>query len=339
MKFTAQQIADFIEGKVDGDSLAEVSSFAKIEEGKSGDLCFLSNMKYASFVEKSEASVIIVPSDFETSKKPNASLIRVEDPYSAFAKLLSFSESFKEKKNGISSLAFVDLSVKTKDSLYVGEFAVIQKGVSIGADVQIYPQVFIGENVKIGNNVLIYPGARILERCEIGDNCIIHSGVVIGSDGFGFAPNEKGEFKKIPQIGNVVIQNDVEIGANTTIDRATMGSTIIGKGSKLDNLIQIAHNVELGGHNVFAAQSGVAGSTKIGSYNMFGGQVGIAGHLKLGSKIKIAAQSGIMNNVEDEESLMGSPAMPSSRYFRIFALFRKLDEMATRVNGLEKKLK
>lgn len=339
MKFTAQQIAEFIEGKVDGDSYAEVSSFAKIEEGKSGDLCFLSNMKYASFVEKSEASVIIVPSAFKTSEKPTASLIRVEDPYSAFAQLLSFAESFKKKKKGISSLAFVDPSVKTCESLYVGEFSVIQKGVSLGTDVQIFPQVFIGENVKIGNNILIYPGARILERCEIGDNCIIHSGVVIGSDGFGFAPDEKGEYKKIPQTGNVVIESDVEIGANTSIDRATMGSTIIGKGTKLDNLIQIAHNVELGSHNVFASQTGIAGSTKVGSYNMFGGQVGIAGHLQVGSKIKIAAQSGIMSNIEDGESLMGSPAMPSSRYFRIFALFRKLDEMAKRIHELEKKLK
>ena len=339
MKFTAQQIADFIEGKVDGDSHSEVSSFAKIEEGKPGDLCFLSNMKYASFVEKSQASVIIVPADFVPGSKPEGTLIRVTDPYSAFAKLMSFAESFKPRKKGVSELSFIDTSVEIDESVYIGEFAVIQKGAILGKDVQIYPQVFIGENVKIGNNVLIYPGARILERCEIGDHCIIHSGVVIGSDGFGFAPDEKGEYKKIPQTGNVVVESDVEIGANTSIDRATMGSTIIGRGTKLDNLIQIAHNVELGGHNVFAAQSGIAGSTKIGSYNMFGGQVGIAGHLQLGSKIIIAAQSGIMDNIEDGESLMGSPAMPSSRYFRIFALFRKLDDMAKRLNQLEKNQK
>ncbi|PLW94680.1 MAG: UDP-3-O-(3-hydroxymyristoyl)glucosamine N-acyltransferase, partial [Marinilabiliales bacterium] len=234
---------------------------------------------------------------------------------------------------------FVDPSVKTDETHYIGEFAVVQKGVVLGNNVQINAQVFIGENVKIGNNVLIYPGAKILERCEVGDNCIIHSGVVIGSDGFGFAPDENGEYKKIPQTGNVVLENDVEIGANTTIDRATMGSTVVGRGTKLDNLIMIAHNVELGGHNVFAAQTGVAGSTKIGSYNMFGGQVGIAGHLKLGSKIKIAAQSGIMDNIEDGESLMGSPAMPAARYFRIFALFRKLDDMAKRLNQLEKNQK
>lgn len=339
MKFTAQQIADFIGGEVDGDSHSEVFSFAKIEEGKKGDLCFLSNMKYASYVEKSKASVIIVAADFKKPKATQSTLIRVNDPYSAFAKLMAYVESFKKPKFGVSELAFIDSSVKVDKTVYVGEFSVIQAGVVLGKNVQIYPHVFIGEGAKIGNNVLIYPGAKILERCEIGDNCIIHSGVVIGSDGFGFAPDEKGEYKKIPQMGNVVVENDVEIGANTTIDRATIGSTIIGRGTKLDNLIHIAHNVELGNHNVFAAQTGIAGSTKIGSYNMFGGQVGIAGHLQLGSKIKIAAQSGIMNNIKDGESLIGSPAMSSTHYFRVFALFRKLDDIAKRLNQLEKKQK
>lgn len=337
MKFTAQQIAEFIEGELIGNKEAEISSFAKIEEGKPGDLCFLSNMKYESFVYSSKATLLIVPASFSPSKKLDINLIKVLDPYAAFAKLLSFAESMKETKKGISSLAFIEKGLEIDKSCYIGEFVVIQKACVLGVKVQIYPQVFIGENVKIGNNVIIYPGVKIFERCEIGDNCIIHSGAVIGSDGFGFAPNEKGEYQKIPQTGNVLIESNVEIGVNTVVDRATMGSTIIRRGTKLDNLIQIAHNVELGEHNVFAAQTGISGSTKIGSNNMFGGQVGVAGHLKIGNKIKIAAQSGIMNDIKDGESLMGSPALPASRFFRIYTLFRKLDEMAARINKLEKK--
>lgn len=337
IEFSAEQVASFIGGFVDGDAKAKLFSFAKIEEGRKGDLCFLANMAYEKHIYTTEASAVIVDESFKPSEKHSTTLIRVKNPYEAFAKLMSMAEAQKPQKKGISNLAFIAGDVKITESCYVGEYSVIHSNTKIGERCVVYPQVFIGENVKIGDDVILYPGVKIMQGCEIGNRCIIHAGTVIGSDGFGFALDEKGEYKKIPQTGNVVLEDDVEIGANTTIDRATMGSTKVGKGSKLDNLIQVAHNVELGKHNVFAAQAGIAGSCKFGDYNQVGGQVGFAGHLKVGSYCKFAAQSGIKDNVQDKSSVMGAPAMNAVRYMRVYALFKKLDDMAARINKLEKK--
>ncbi len=337
MEFTAAQVASFIGGKVDGDATAKLSNFAKIEQGKAGDLCFLANMAYEHYIYSTEASAVIVSEDFKPSGNIAAALIRVQNPYEAFAKLMALAESQKPKNTGISERAFVAPGVHVPESCLVAEFAVIQAGSVIGENVQIHPQVFIGENVKIGNDVILFPGVKIMHDCVIGDRSILNPGVVIGTDGFGFAPDANGHFSKIPQLGNVIIEEDVEIGANTTIDRATMGSTRIGKGTKLDNLIMVGHNCEIGTHNVFAAQAGVAGSTKIGDHNQVGGQVGFAGHLNIGSYCRFAAQSGIMDSLEDHSSVMGAPAVSATRFFKIYSIFKKLDELAFRVNALEKK--
>jgi len=264
-------------------------------------------------------------------------LIRVNNPYEAFAKLMTLADAQKPRRTGVSELAFIAPGVVVPDTCLVGEFAVIQSGATIGNNCTIHPQVFIGENVKIGNDVILFPGVKIMHDCVLGDRSIMNPGVVIGTDGFGFAPDANGHFSKIPQMGNVIIDEDVEIGANTTIDRATMGSTRIGKGTKLDNLIMVAHNCEIGQHNVFAAQTGVAGSTKMGDHNQVGGQVGFSGHLKIGSYCKFAAQSGIMEDLADHSSVMGAPALPATRFFRIYTIFRKLDDLARQVNALEKK--
>lgn len=337
IQFSAAQVAAFIGGRVDGDPDVVVSSFAKIEQGKPGDLCFLANMAYESHIYSTQASAVIVAEDFAPSKSIETSLIRVKNPYEAFAKLMAMADAQKPKKSGVSELAFIAADVQVPSSCLVGEFTVIQKNAKIGERCAIHPQVFIGENVVIGDDVVLFPGAKIMNDCQLGDRCVINAGAIVGGDGFGFAPDENGQYHKIPQLGNVVLESDVEIGANTTIDRATMGSTRIGQGTKLDNLIMIAHNVELGKHNVFAAQTGISGSTKIGDHNRVGGQVGITGHLKIGNHCNIAAQSGIMENVADGQSLMGAPAVPSMRFFRIYAIFRKLDELARKVNSLEKK--
>ncbi len=337
IQFSAAQIAAFIGGVVDGDPQATVQSFAKIELGQQGDLCFLANMAYEQHLYQTKASVVIVADDFKPSASFSATLIKVSNPYEAFAKLMTMAEAQKPKASGVSSLAFVAPGVNVPESCFVGEFVVIQKQVVIGERCMIHPQAYIGENVIIGNDVVLFPGAKVLNNCQLGDRCVINAGAVIGGDGFGFAPDSNGHYRKIPQLGNVVLENDVEIGANTTIDRATMGSTVIGEGTKLDNLIMIAHNVEIGKHSVFAAQTGVSGSTKMGDFNMVGGQVGITGHLKIGSRIKIAAKSGIMENLDDGASVMGAPAMPSTKFFRIYAIFKKLDELAQKVNSLENK--
>lgn len=337
IQFTVAQVAAFIGGSVDGDTEAVVSSFAKIEQGKPGDLCFLANMAYEQHLYSTQASAVIISEEFKPSKFVSPALIRVNNPYEAFAKLMVFAESQKPRATGISELAFIAEGVNIPTSCLIGEFVVIQKNVQIGKNCTIYPQVFIGENVVIGDDVVLFPGVKVLKDSVIGNRCVLNAGAIVGGDGFGFAPDEKGHFSKIPQLGNVILEDDVEIGANTTIDRATMGSTRIGQGTKLDNLIMIAHNVEIGEHNVFAAQTGVSGSTKMGNHNMIGGQVGFSGHIKIGSRCKIAAQSGIMSDIPDEASLMGSPAIPSSRYFRIYAIFRKLDELARKVNSLENK--
>ncbi len=337
IQFSTAQVAAFIGGKVDGDAETIVSSFAKIEQGKAGDLCFLANMAYEQHLYSTSASAVIVADDFKPSKAVSAALIRVKNPYEAFAKLMAFAESQKPRATGVSELAFIAQGVEIPSSCLIGEFVVVQKNAKIGENCTIYPQVFIGENAIVGNDVVLFPGVKVMNDSVIGNRCVLNAGAIIGGDGFGFAPDEKGHYNKIPQLGNVVLEDDVEIGANTTIDRATMGSTRIGQGTKLDNLIMIAHNVELGKHNVFAAQAGVSGSTKMGDHNMIGGQVGFSGHIKIGSHCKIAAQSGIMSDVPNEASLMGSPAIPSNRYFRIYAIFRKLDELARKVNSLENK--
>lgn len=338
MKFTAQQIADLIEGTVEGSGSAEVDHFAKIEEGKQGSLCFLANMSYAHYLYTCSATAVICPSDFKPSQPISSTLIKVDQPYAAFAKLMQMAAAESKKQEGISELAYIDQSSIIGINAFIGPQVVIMSNVLIGAHAQIHPQVYIGNNVKIGDNVTLFPGVRILDDCIIGNNCILHPGVVIGSDGFGFAPDENGIFSKIPQTGNVILEDDVDVGANTTIDRATMGSTIIRQGTKLDNLIQVAHNVEIGKHNVVASQAGFSGSVKVGDHNMIGGQVGIAGHLRIGNFCKIAAQSGIPSDVSDGSTLFGSPAIEASLAKRLFVYYKNLDSLVRRINDLEKKI-
>lgn len=335
MKFSAQQIADLLGGSVEGNPEVMVNNLCKIEEGKEGEMSFLSNPKYEPYIYDSKASIIIVNNDFEPSKSVSSTLIRVADSYKAFARILEVYNQYRLNRVGISELASISQEAKHGDEVYLGDYVVVEKGAIIGDSAKIYPQVFIGENVRIGNNAILYPGVKIYHDCVIGDNCIIHSGAVIGSDGFGFAPLEDGSFHKIPQIGNVIIEENVEIGANTSIDRATMGSTVIKKGTKIDNLCQIAHNVEIGQNTVMAAQTGVAGTTKIGSYCFIGGQVGFSGHITIGDNVKIAAQSGIMSNVEDGEELLGSPAFRARDFMRSFAIFKRLPEVWKKLRELD----
>ncbi len=337
MEFTAELIASFLGGTVEGDKNTTVSTVAKIEEGQTGALSFLSNLKYEEYIYKTKASIVIVANSFEARQKIDATLVRVEDPYAAFAKLLELYVSTKPQKSGISEKSSVSNSAKLAENLYIGEFTVIEQGVEIGENSKIYPQVYIGDNSKIGKNVIIYSGVKIYEQTVIGDNVIIHSGVVIGADGFGFAPNPDGSYSKIPQIGNVVIEDDVEIGANTCIDRATMGSTVVKKGVKLDNLIQIAHNVVVGDNTVMASQSGVAGSTKIGKNTMVGGQVGIVGHLSLADEVKIASQSGVNRSITTVgKAIMGSPAFDIMSFHKSNAVFKDLPSMRTKLAALQK---
>lgn len=338
MKLTAQQIADLIDGSIDGNGLAEVDHFSKIEEGKQGSLCFLANMSYAPYLYTCSASVVICPIDFKPNQEIKSTLIRVNQPYAAFAKLMQMAAAETKNQEGISSLAFIHDSAIIGTNAYVGPHVAIMENAQIGDNAQIYPQVFIGKNVKIGKKVTLFPGVRIMDDCIIGNNCILHPGVVIGSDGFGFAPDINGVFSKIPQTGNVILEDDVDVGSNTTIDRATMGSTIIRQGTKLDNLIMVAHNVEIGKHNVVASQAGFSGSVKIGDHNMIGGQVGVAGHLKIGSFCKIAAQSGIPSDVPDGSTLFGSPAIEAGLAKRLFVYYKNLDTLVKRINDLEKKI-
>ena len=337
MEFTAQQIADFLNGSVTGDTSVTVSGFSKIEEGTPGTLTFLSNLKYERYIYHTKASIVLVSNDFKPTASIEATLIKVPDPYIALAKLKELAEQSKEKKTGIDSTACIDPTATIADDCYIGAFTFIGENVKIGKGCTIYPHVYVGDNVSLGDQTILYPHAVVYKDCCIGANCIIHAGAVVGADGFGFAP-ENGVYKKIIQSGNVIIENDVEIGANTTIDRAVMGSTIIRKGVKLDNLIQIAHNVEVGSHTVIAAQTGVAGSTKIGDNCMFGGQVGIVGHLKIGDKAQIAAQTGIFSDVPANGKVMGSPAIPLTNFFRSHIIFGKLPELYRTLNRLEKEI-
>jgi UDP-3-O-[3-hydroxymyristoyl] glucosamine N-acyltransferase len=338
MKFTAEQIAGILEGEVVGNPNAEVYVLSKIEEGKEGSLTFLSNPKYNNYIYSTEATITIVNKSFIPESELRTTLIKVDDAYMAFSKLLEFYDQAKGNKSGIEQPSVIAENTKYGNNLYLGSFSFVGSNVVLGDNVQIYPNCFIGDNVVIGDNVTIFAGTKIYEQTVIGNNCAIHSGSVIGADGFGFAPNPDGTFKKIPQIGNVIIEDDVDIGACTTIDRATMGSTIIRKGVKLDNQIQIAHNVEIGENTVIAAQTGVAGSTKIGKNGMIGGQVGIAGHLTIGNNVRIQAQSGVGRNVKDDEILQGSPTFAYNDYSKSYVHFKNLPKIVAELEELKKQI-
>ena len=337
MKFTAGQIAEILEGTVDGNPETEVYKLAKIEEGTEGSLTFLSNPKYTSYIYSTNASVAIVKDDFFIEDKIETTLIRVKDPYKAFSTLLEYYNQVKLNKSGIEEPNFISDSATYGENLYLGAFTYVGKNVKIGADVKIYPNCYIGDNVVIGDNTVLFAGVKIYSETLIGNSCTLHGGAVVGADGFGFSPDDAGEYNKVPQIGNVIIEDNVDIGAGTTIDRATLGSTIIRKGAKLDNQIQIAHNVEIGSNTAIAAQTGIAGSTKIGKNCLIGGQVGIAGHLIIGDRVKIQAQTGIGRNVDNDEVLQGSPAFGYGDYNKSYVHFKNLPKIVNRLNQLEKK--
>tara|TARA_R110002073_G_scaffold72537_1_gene177347 strand:- start:342329 stop:343363 length:1035 start_codon:yes stop_codon:yes gene_type:complete len=338
MKFTAQQISEILEGEVDGNPNVEVFKLSKIEEGEKGSLTFLSNPKYTAFLYTTNASIAIVNRSFVPEKEITTTLIKVDDSYKAFSKILEFYNQVKLNKSGIEEPNFISESVTIGENVYLGAFTYIGNNVIIGTNVKLYPNVFIGDNVSIGDNTTIFAGAKIYSESQIGSNCTIHSGVIIGCDGFGFAPTENGAYNKIPQTGNVIIEDNVDIGSATTIDRATLGSTIIRKGVKLDNQIQIAHNVEIDENTVIAAQTGIAGSTKIGKNCQIGGQVGIVGHLTIGNNVRIQAQSGIGRNLKDNVIVQGSPALPYSDYNKSYVHFKNLSKLSDKIYELEKKL-
>ena len=339
MEFTAEQIAGMLNGTIEGNPKVIVDKLSKIEEGASKSLSFLANPKYTHYIYQTKASIVIVNKNFTAEKKIKATLIRVEDAYTAFAKLLETYNQIKLNKVGFSPKASIAESTKYGDNCYIGDFASISDNVIIGNNVKIYPHTYIGDNVKIGDNTTIFPGVKIYSDNIIGKDCTLHAGAVIGSDGFGFAPSSENNYNKIAQIGNVIIEDKVEIGSNTTIDRATLGSTIIRKGVKLDNLIQIAHNVEIGENTVIASQTGISGSTKIGKNCMIGGQVGIIGHLYIADGVKIAAQSGIGGNIKKEGAIVqGSPSFDISTYRKSYVHFRNLPHIVNRINDLEKKV-
>lgn len=338
MKFSAEQIAGILEGQIEGNPNIEVSNIAKIEEATSNDLTFLANPKYVNFIYSSQAGIVIVNHDFVPEREIKTTLIRVQDAYKAFSKLLEFYNQVKLMKNGIEKNTYIHDDAIYGDDFYLGHFSSIGKKVKIGNNVKIYPNCTIGDNVTIGDHTIIFAGVRIYSETNIGENCVLHAGTIIGSDGFGFVPTEDGSFKKVPQIGNVIIENDVEIGACTTIDRATLGSTIIRKGVKLDNQIQIAHNVEIGENTVIASQTGIAGSTKIGKNCMIGGQVGIVGHITIGNNVKIQAQSGIGKSLKDNEVVQGSPAFNYSDFSKSFVYFKNLPKLANDIENIKKKL-
>ena len=336
MKFTATQIAEILDGKVEGNPDVEVSKLAKIEEGSNGTLTFLANPKYTQYIYTTNASITIVENNFVAENELQTTLIRVKNPYKAFSKLLEYYNQVKMNKTGIEEPVFISESAKLGDDIYIGAFSYLGESVTLGDKVKIYPNVYLGDNVILGNNVIVFAGSKIYSDTIIGNDCVIHSGAIVGADGFGYTPNEKGEFVKIPQTGNVLIEDNVDIGAGTTIDRATLGSTIIRKGVKLDNQIQIAHNVEIGENTVIAAQSGIAGSTKIGKNCMIGGQVGITGHITIGNNVRIQAQSGIGRNVKDNEMLQGSPAFKYGDYNKSYVHFKNLPKIIERLNTIEK---
>lgn len=337
MEFSAKQIAQFVQGVIEGDENATVNTFAKIEDGKPGAISFLSNPKYTHYIYDTESSIVLVDKSVELEKPTKATLVRVDNAYECVAKLLQLYESMKPKKTGIDSLAFVSPSAKIGENVYIGAFAYIGDNVVIGDGCQIYPNVVICDNAKVGNDCLFYPNVTIYHDCHVGNRVTLHAGSVVGSDGFGFAPSENG-YDKIPQIGIVTIEDDVEIGANTCIDRSTMGSTYVRKGVKLDNLVQIAHNTDIGANTVMSAQVGVAGSTKVGQWCMFGGQVGIAGHITIGNKVFLGAQSGVPSSLKDDQTLIGTPPMEKLPYFKSQAIFQRLPDLYKQIQKLQKEV-
>jgi len=339
VKFTAAQIAGILEGEVDGNPDTEVSKLAKIEEGAIGSLTFLANPKYTNFIYTTKASITIVNDNFVPDREISTTLIKVKDAYKSFSKLLEYYNQVKMNKTGIEKPVFISESAVYGENIYIGAFAYLGDHVSIGDHVKIYPNVYIGDQVTIGNNVTLFAGAKIYSDTVIGNGCVLHSNVIIGADGFGFAPNKNGEFIKVPQIGNVIIEDNVDIGAATTIDRATLGATIIRNGVKLDNHIQIAHNVEIGKNTVIAAQTGIAGSTKIGENCLIGGQVGFAGHLTIGNNVKIQAQSGIGKNIKNGEEIQGSPSFKYGDFNKSYVHFKNLPQIINRLNIIEKIIK
>lgn len=339
MEFSAKQIAEYLQGEIHGNADVKVSTFSKIEEGKAGTLSFLSNPKYNHYLYDSEASIILVNKDFVPEKEVKATLIKVENSYEALAKLLYLVEQYKPKKNGVSPLAYVSEKAQIGQNVYIAPFVYVGENVEIGNYTSIDANAYVGDNVKLGENCVIHPGATIEKDCVIGNHCVIHAGVVVGADGFGFAPTDDGSYKKIPQIGNVIIEDNVEIGANTTIDRATLGSTIIRKGVKLDNLVQIAHNVEIDINTVIAAQSGVAGSSKVGKQCVLAGQVGVAGHLEIADGCVFGAQTGVPNSIKEPNSIMqGYPAVPVGIFRRSSVVYKNLPDLQKNVYELQKQV-
>jgi len=334
MKITVGQLAALVNGTVEGDESALIDNYAKIEEATQGCLTFLANPKYTHYIYTTKATAVLVRKDFVPEQHVNATLIRVNDPYETLAHLLNFVSQQQPVKQGIEQPCH--LGSDMPDDIYVGAFAYVGNNVKVGKNVKIYPQVYVGDNVTLGDDVILYPSVKIYHGCRIGNRCIIQAGAVIGSDGFGFAPKEDGTYEKIAQVGIVILEDDVEIGANTTIDRATMGATVIKKGTKLDNLIQIAHNVEIGENNVFAAQVGVAGSTKIGNHNMVGGQVGFSGHITIGDNNGIGAQSGIPKSIGNNLQIIGTPPVGIKEFYRNYLYIQRLSEMVHDIKDLKK---
>ena len=337
MEFSAKQIATFIQGEIVGDENATVHTFAKIEEGIPGAISFLSNPKYTSYIYETKASIILVNKDFVPEQEIKATLIKVDNAYESLAKLLNLYEQSKPKRVGIDPLAFVAETAKIGKDVYIAPFACIGEYAEVGDNTMIHPHATVGSGAKVGSDCILYANTTIYHDCRIGNHCILHSGSVIGADGFGFAPTPEG-YEKIPQIGIVILEDNVEIGANTCVDRATMGATIVHKGVKLDNLIQVAHNDEIGANTVMAAQVGIAGSTKIGEWCMFGGQVGLAGHIKVGDKVGIGAQAGVPGNIKSNEKIMGTPAINAKNFMKSSAVYKKLPEMYAALNSMQKEI-
>lgn len=337
MEFSAKQIAEYVQGTIVGDENASVHTFAKIEEGIPGALSFLSNPKYTQYIYDTQSSIVLVNKDFEPEKEVKATLIKVNNAYESLAKLMTLYEQSQPKRTGIHPLAYVAPTAKIGENVYLAPFACVGDNAEIGDGTELHPHATVGRGAKVGKNCILYTNCNVYHDCRVGNNCILHSGSVVGADGFGFAPSPEG-YEKIPQIGIAILEDNVEIGANTCIDRATMGATIIRKGVKLDNLIQIAHNVEVGSNTVMASQTGVAGSTKVGEWCMFGGQVGIGGHIKIGNKVNLGAQSGVPGSIKDGQNLIGTPPMELKNYFKSSAVFKKLPDMYKELNALRKEI-
>ena len=337
MEFSAKQIAEYVQGVIEGNENATVHTFAKIEEGIPGAISFLSNPKYTHYIYDTESSIVLVNKDFIPEKEVKATLIKVNNAYESLAKLMTLYEQSQPKRTGIDPLAYVAPTAKIGKDVYLAPFACVGDNAEIGDGTELHPHATVGRGAKVGKNCILYTNCNVYHDCRVGNNCILHSGCVIGADGFGFAPSPEG-YEKIPQIGIAILEDNVEVGANTCIDRATMGATIIRKGVKLDNLIQIAHNVEVGSNTVMASQVGIAGSTKVGEWCMFGGQVGLAGHIKIGNKVNLGAQSGVPGSLKDGQALIGTPPIEMKNYFKSSILFKKLPDMAAELNSLKKEI-